>query len=134
MGHKIKIPKEMLMHIDFNNTINGGYSEAAVHQKREENGYEVTVSIPGIEADDLQLEIVGGKMSLFHLLPIFSHNEDQEEQWKTIRFISTILIPGDVNQDHISARYDDDARRLIINLPFNQQQDDSRRKVEIERW
>ena len=134
MGHKIKIPKEMLMHIDFNNTIHGGFSEPSVHQKREENGYEVVVKVPGIEVDDLQLEIANGKMSLYHLLPIFSQQEEKEEQWKTVRFISTIVIPNDVDQDNISARYDDEKRRLVMNLPFNHQQDDFRRKVEIERW
>jgi HSP20 family molecular chaperone IbpA len=134
MGHKIKIPKEMLMHIDFNNTINGGFSEATVLQTKEEHGYEVVVKIPGVEAEDLQLEIVNGKMSLFHLLPIFTHVEGDEEQWKTIRFISTIVIPAGVDQDNISARYDDDHRKLVMNLPFSHQQDDIRRKVEIERW
>lgn len=135
MGHKIKIPKEMLMHIDFNNTIHGGLSEPVVHQKREENGYEVIVKVPGIEVDDLQLEIANGKMSLYHLLPIFSQREeDDEEQWKTIRFISTLMIPGDVDQDNISARYDEAKRHLVMSLPFNHQQDDSRRKVDIERW
>lgn len=134
MGHKIKIPKEMLMHIDFNNTIHGGFSEPSVYQKKEENGYEVVVKVPGIEVDDLQLEIANGKMSLYHLLPIFSHEEEKEEQWKTIRFISTIVIPNDVDQDNISAHYDDTKRHLVMNLPFNHQQDDSRRKVEIERW
>jgi HSP20 family molecular chaperone IbpA len=134
MGHKIKIPKEMLMHIDFNNTIHGGFSEPIVNQTKEAHGYEVVVKVPGIEADDLQLEIVNGKMSLYHLLPIFLHEESLEEQWKTIRFISTIMIPSDVNQDNISARYDDDKRQLVMSLPFNHQQDDFRRKVEIERW
>ncbi len=134
MGHKIKIPKEMLMHIDFNNTIHGGVTEPVVHQKREEYGYEVTVKVPGIEVEDLQLEIANGKMSLFHLLPIFAEQEEQEEQWKTIRFISTLMIPGDVDQDNISARYDEAKRHLVMSLPFNQQQDDSRRKVDIVRW
>jgi HSP20 family molecular chaperone IbpA len=134
MEHKIKIPKEMLMHIDFNNTINGGLSEPVVHQKKEENGYEVVVKVPGIEVEDLQLEIANGKMSLYHLLPIFSHEESNEEQWKTIRFISTMVIPNDVDQDNISARYDETRRRLVMNLPFNHQHDDSRRKVDIERW
>jgi HSP20 family molecular chaperone IbpA len=134
MEHKIKIPKEMLMHIDFNNTINGGLTEPMVRQKREESGYEVVVKVPGVEADDLQLEIVNGKMSLYHLVPIFSQSDSDEEQWKTIRFISTMVIPNDVDQDNISARYDDAKRQLIMNLPFNHQQDDSRRKVDIERW
>jgi HSP20 family molecular chaperone IbpA len=134
MGHKIEIPKEMLMHIDFNNTIHGGISEPQVNQRREENGYEVTVRTPGIEVDDLQLEIADGKMSLYHLLPIFSQESTGDEEWKSIRFISTVLIPDDVDQDQISARYDEAGRHVVMNLPVSPQQDDIRRKVEIERW
>ena len=134
MEPKIKIPREMLMHIDFSNTINGGLTEPVIQQRKGDDGYEVTAKVPGVEVDDLQLEIANGKMSLYHLLPIFAQHESDEELWKTIRFISTIVIPNDVDQDNITARYDDDKRQLIMTLPFNHEQDDTRRKVDIERW
>lgn len=124
----------MLMHIDFTNTINGGTSEPAVHLEKGTDGYHVTVKAPGVESEDLQLEIVKNKMRLFHLLPIFSHREGDEEQWKTIRFISTLTIPDGVDSDNITARYDSERRELDLFLPFNHQQDDFRRKVDIERW
>jgi HSP20 family molecular chaperone IbpA len=131
MENKIKIPREMLMHIDFTNTINGGNSEPVVNLKKGTDGYQVTVKAPGIESEDLELEIVKNKMRLYHLLPIFGQNE---EQWKTIRFISTLSIPEGVDSDNITARYDADKRHLVLFLPFNHQQDDFRRKVDIERW
>jgi len=134
MESKIKIPREMLMHIDFTNSINGGMSEPVVRLKKGTDGYQVTVKAPGIESQDLELEIVKDKMRLYHLLPIFAQNEDSEEQWKTIRFISTLTIPDGVDADNITARYDESKRQLILFLPFNHQQDDFRRKVDIERW
>jgi HSP20 family molecular chaperone IbpA len=135
MESKIKIPREMLMHIDFSNTINGGLSEPIVHLEKGTDGYQVIVKSPGIESEDLQLEIVKDKMRLFHLLPIFSQEgSEEEEQWKTIRFISTLAIPDGVDADNITARYDIEKRHLVLFLPFNQQQNDFRRKVEIERW
>ena len=134
MESKIKIPNEMLMHIDFSNTINGGLSEPVVHLKKGTDGYQVTVKAPGIESEDLQLEIVKDKIRLFHLLPIFSQSEESEEQWKTMRFISTLTIPDGVDSDNITARYDAVKRHLVLFLPFNHQQDDFRRKVDIERW
>jgi len=135
MESKIKIPREMLMHIDFNNTINGGLSEPIVHLKKGTEGYQVTVKAPGIESEDLQLEIVKNNIRLFHLLPIFSQEESrEEEEWKTIRFISTLAIPDGVDADNITARYDSEKRHLVLFLPFNHQQNDFRRKVEIERW
>ena len=134
MESKIKIPREMLMHIDFTNSINGGMSEPVVHLKKGTDGYQVTVKAPGIESQDLELEIVKDKMRLYHLLPIFAQNEHSEEQWKTIRFISMLTIPDGVDADNITARYDSVKRHLVLFLPFNHQQDDFRRKVDIERW
>lgn len=134
MESKIKIPREMLMHIDFSNTINGGLSEPIVNLEKGTDGYEVIVKAPGIESEDLQLEIVKDKMRLYHLLPIFHQERESEEQWKTMRFISTLAIPDGVDVDNITARYDSEKRHLVLFLPFNHQQDDFRRKVDIERW
>lgn len=128
------------MNIDFINTVNGGMSEPSIKLDKGSDGFEVVVKIPGIEVEDLQLEVVKGKrnsnnLKLFHLLPIFSQeNLSDEEQWKTIRFINTFVIPDGVDIDNISARYDDDRRQLVLFLPFGDEQGDYHRKVDIERW
>jgi HSP20 family molecular chaperone IbpA len=140
MESKLKIPREMLMNIDFINTVNGGMSEPSIKLDKGSDGFEVVVKIPGIEVEDLQLEVVKGKrnsnnLKLFHLLPIFSQeNLPDEEQWKTIRFINTFVIPDGVDIDNISARYDDNRRQLVLFLPFGDEQGDYHRKVDIERW
>ena len=140
MESKLKIPREMLMTIDFINTVNGGMSEPSIKLDKGSDGFEVVVKIPGIEVEDLQLEVVKGKrnsnnLKLFHLLPIFSQeNLPDEEQWKTIRFINTFVIPDGVDIDNISARYDDSHRQLVLFLPFGDEQGDYHRKVDIERW
>jgi len=140
MESKLKIPREMLMNIDFINTVNGGMSEPAIQLERGSDGYEVVVKVPGIEVEDLQLEVVKGKknstnLKLYHLIPIFSqesHGED--EQWKTIRFINTFVIPEGVDIENISARYDDVMRHLVLSLPFGSEKGNYRRKVDISRW
>ena len=140
MESKLKIPQEMLMNIDFINTVNGGMSEPAIQLERGSDGFEVVVKVPGIEVEDLQLEVVKGKknstnLKLFHLLPIFSQESlSQDEQWKTIRFINTFVIPHGVDIDNISARYDDALRHLVLHLPFGNEQGEYRRKVDISRW
>lgn len=140
MESKLKIPREMLMNIDFINTVNGGMSEPAIQLERGSDGFEVVVKVPGIEADDLQLEVVKGKknttsLKLYHLLPIFSQETlTEEEQWKTIRFINTFVIPDGVDIENISARYDDELRHLVLHLPFGNEHGDYRRKVDISRW
>lgn len=128
------------MNIDFINTVNGGMSEPSIKLDKGSDGFEVVVKIPGIEVEDLQLEVVKGKrnsnnLKLFHLLPIFSQeNLPDDEQWKTIRFINTFVIPDGVDIDNISARYDDGRRQLVLFLPFGDEQGDYHRKVDIERW
>ena len=140
MESKLKIPREMLMNIDFINTVNGGMSEPAIHLERGSDGFEVVVKVPGIDVEDLQLEVVKGKknatnLKLYHLLPIFSQeSRDDEEQWKTIRFINTFVIPDGVDIENISARYDDVMRHLVLSLPFGSEKGNYRRKVDISRW
>ncbi|KAA6441617.1 Hsp20/alpha crystallin family protein [Dyadobacter flavalbus] len=140
MESKLKIPQEMLMNIDFINTINGGMSEPAIKLEKGSDGFEVVVKIPGIEVEDLQLEVVKGKkntnnLKLFHLLPIFSQeNISDEEQWKTVRFINTFVIPEGVDVENISAKYNDISRQLVLFLPYGNEQGDYHRKVDIERY
>ena len=140
MESKLKIPREMLMNIDFINTVNGGMSEPAIQLEKGSDGFEVVVKVPGIDVEDLQLEVVKGKknatnLKLYHLLPIFSQeSRDDEEQWKTIRFINTFVIPDGVDIENISARYDDVMRHLVLSLPFGSEKGNYRRKVDISRW
>jgi HSP20 family molecular chaperone IbpA len=140
MESKLKIPQEMLMNIDFINTINGGMSEPAIKLDRGSDGFEVVVKVPGIEVEDLQLEVVKGKknannLKLFHLLPIFSQESlSDEEQWRTVRFINTFVIPDGVDVEHITAKYDDNLRHLVLFLPYGSEQGDYHRKVDIQRW
>ena len=140
MESKLKIPRVMLMNIDFINTVNGGMSEPAIQLERGSDGFEVVVKVPGIDVEDLQLEVVKGKknatnLKLYHLLPIFSQESHaDEEQWKTIRFINTFVIPDGVDIENISARYDDVMRHLVLSLPFGSEKGNYRRKVDISRW
>jgi len=140
MESKLKIPREMLMNIDFINTVNGGMSEPAIQLEKGSDGFEVVVKVPGIDVEDLQLEVVKGKknatnLKLYHLLPIFSQeSQADEEQWKTIRFINTFVIPDGVDIENISARYDDVMRHLVLRLPYGSEKGTYRRKVDISRW
>ncbi len=134
MKNKLNIPQEMLMGIDFMNTANGGMSQPVMNIENKENGYEVTVKAPGIDPDDLQVEILKDKLMIYHLLPIFAKVEGEESEMRSIRFISKMQIPADVDVENISAHYDDEERYLKLELPVDQSQQDFHRKVQIERW
>ena len=124
----------MLMSIDFMNTANGGMSQPILNIENTENGYEVTVKAPGIDPDELQVEILKDKLMIYHLLPIFGKTEGETSEMRSIRFISKMQIPADVDVENISARYDEDSRHLSLDLPSDQTHQDFHRKVNIQRW
>ncbi len=137
MKHKINISHEMLMNIDFINTVNGGMSETFSNFFKIEEGIEVLVKIPGIMADDLQLEIIKGNegksyLRLFHLLPIFA-NKVNEAHWKSVRYLYNFIIPDRVDLNMIMATFNEDEKALIICLPFGRFQSGLRQIVEISR-
>ena len=134
MKKKLNLPQEMLMSIDFMNTANGGMSQPIMNIETIEGGYEVMVKAPGIEPDELQVEILKDKLMIYHLLPIFGKAEGDTSEMRSIRFISKMQIPADVDVEGISARYDDDKRYLTLELPTDQSHQDFHRKVQIERW
>lgn len=134
MKKKLNIPQEMLMSIDFMNTTNGGMSQPILNIENRDNGYEVSVKAPGIDPDELQVEILKDKLMIYHLLPIFGKTEGETSEMRSIRFISKMQIPADVDVESISARYDEDRRHLTLDLPSDQTQQDFHRKVNIERW
>jgi HSP20 family molecular chaperone IbpA len=134
MKKKLSIPKEILMNVDFLNTIHGGMSEPSVEINSREDSYEVTVKAPGIGPDDLEIEIRKDKLLIYHLLPLFAKTVDENEKdLHSIRFISKMVIPSDVDIDGITARYDESNKSLMLYLPYNDVHD-ILRKVEIERW
>jgi len=134
MKNKLNIPQEMLMSIDFMNTTNGGMSQPILNIENTDNGYEVTVKAPGIDPDELQVEILKDKLMIYHLLPIFGKTEGESGEMRSIRFISKMQLPADVDVENISARYDEDRRCLSLDLPSDQTQQGFHRKVNIERW
>lgn len=134
MKKKLNLPQEMLMSIDFMNTTNGGMSQPILNIENRDHGYEVTVKAPGIDPDELQVEILKDKLMIYHLLPIFGKTESETSEMRSIRFISKMQLPADVDVESISARYDEDRRCLTLDLPSDQTQQGFHRKVNIERW
>jgi HSP20 family molecular chaperone IbpA len=134
MKTKLNIPQEVLMNTDFMNTVNGGMSEPVMKIENREDGYELMIKAPGIGPEELQVEIVKDRLMVYHLLPIFARVKGEESEVRSIRFLSRMVIPSDVDLESISARYDEDRRHLILHLPFNHLHQDFHRKVDIERW
>lgn len=134
MKNKIKIPKELLVTIDVNNTINGGVSQLGFDVENQKEGYQIRVNAPGVDADGLQVEIVKNRIFVFHTLPVFGARVEDEEELFSPRVLAKMTVPSDVDVENISARYDDDEHSLLVFMPYNHLHDDFRKSVEIDRW
>ncbi|OZI08295.1 hypothetical protein BWI93_09820 [Siphonobacter sp. BAB-5385] len=118
MKPQISVPKEILANIDFANTLNGGRTESLVWVNRGEAGYEVFVKMPGVDPDDLQVDIENGHLWLYTLHPVLKVNEEEEVESFLPYTVGDLLIPSDVDVEHISARYRNGRWRVF--LPFSE--------------
>lgn len=134
MKSKIKIPKELLVTIDVNNTLNGGVSQLGFDVENQKDGYQLVVNAPGVDADGLQVEIVKNRIFIFHSVPVFGARLEDEEELFSPRVLAKMTVPSDVDVDAISARYDDEGHNLLVFLPYNHLHDGFRKSVEIDRW
>lgn len=128
MRPTLKIPQEILATVDFWNTLQGGRSESTVQVTRSLEGYEALVRIPGVGADDLQVEVIKDRVWLYHLIPLFK--TDSDERLFSPNTISNLVLPRDVNAEAISARYEGDRWRVF--MPFNPEVRNFRKHVDIE--
>lgn len=134
MKNKIKIPKELLMTIDVNNTLNGGASQPELSIERKKEGYELIVSAPGVDADQLEVEIVKNKLLVYYSLPVFKQRFEEEESFQSPRILANVGLPHDVDPETVSARYDQWESNLVVVMPYNHLHDGFRRKIDVERW
>jgi HSP20 family molecular chaperone IbpA len=103
MKSNIKIPKEILATIDFNNTIMGGSVEPAVKINEGKEAFEIFVKVPSLAPESLKVDIVDNKLWLYNLQPVLSKNDTVGFMPKTI---SSLFLPENINRELISAKYE----------------------------
>lgn len=133
MKSKIKIPAEVLMNIDFFNTVNGGMSEPSVKIENVNDGYQVSLKTPGIATDDLQVEVIDNRLVVYHLIPIYRNRPDEETEMKSIRLLNNHTIPNHVDIESVSAEYDDNKKAIKIFFPNKPEHNNLRRVVDIKK-
>jgi HSP20 family molecular chaperone IbpA len=117
-----KTKKENKMRIDRNmtrglaqsamvmNTLGGGMSLPVSKVKKTEDQYLYSLSIPGVDADFLSIEINNNNLLIF---------QNMDFGGVVIPYmIQRVHIPSDVEFDQISAEYDDG--RLLVVMPINE--------------
>ncbi len=132
MKNQIHIPKEVLMNIDFINTVNGGMTASLIDLDRNTNDLTVKIKTPGIHPDDLNVEIVKNRLTVSHLIPIFG-DADTEEGQAALHYLSTMQIPSEIDTERIVAWYEEASSQLFIRFPFSGEDSLQNRKIDIER-
>lgn len=106
------------------NTLGGGMSLPVSKIKKEEAQYVYNLSIPGVDADALSIEINNNNLLIFQNM-VFNG--------VTVPYmIQRVLIPSEVEFDQISAEYE--AGQLFVTMPINELASGGyHRQVDIEK-
>ena len=125
MNTNIEIPKELLAEIDFQNTISGGMTDSAVKAWASKEGYKMMIHAPGVNQDDISIEIRDKRFMVFYMLDVLEKTEQMPY------FLVNIPLSPDVDINNITARYEDNGR-IYITAPFNDWAKGQRREIELE--
>jgi len=129
MNPIIQIPQQILASIDLLNTLGGGRSQSTLNVSKQPEGYEVLVRLPGVEADDLHVDVTDGRLWLYQLRPVLAREEADAETFLP-DLVGNLILPNDVDLQNISARYGEGQWRVF--LPFNNMTKGFQKHVEIE--
>ncbi len=127
MKNTIKIAKEILATIDFNNTVMGGAVEPNVKINEGKEAFEILVKVPSLSPEKLKVDIVDNKLWLYNLQPVLTNNEMVGFMPKTI---GSLFLPENVNREQISAKYEYGGWR--ITLPIDSEAKGYNKHIDIE--
>ena len=125
MNTNIEIPKELLAEIDFQNTISGGMTDSAIKAWASKEGYKMMIHAPGVNQDDIRIEIKDKRFMVFYMLDVLEKTEQMPY------FLVNIPLSPDVDINNITARYENNGR-IYITAPFNDWAKGQRREIELE--
>lgn len=124
MRMKKEIPTEILQTINALNTVNGGVSEPTLILKQLEDHRAVWLRVPGIDLDNIQVEVRNNVLSIFHFF--VSHTGDHTVE--TPRFLYNKQIPYFIDQENIAAHVEENFLKVV--LPFNKLAEGYSRRIE----
>ena len=125
---------------DFLNTIpslwNEGYNGiniAPVNIYEAADGFQLEVSVPGINKEDLKVNVDKGLLSISYEKKEENKQEDQKSvrrEFSTRSFKRTFTVGEQVNVDNIQAKYENGVLKLY--LPKKDQVKDNPKHVEVQ--
>ena len=107
------------------NVLDGGRVLPLLSINKEIDKYIYSIELPGVNPDDIIVEISNGALLLFHQMWF---KEDVEIPY----LVNRMMIPQDVNIDGISAEFRNG--KLQIILPVDELSQGYHRNVEISKY
>jgi HSP20 family molecular chaperone IbpA len=112
-----------LAHIaELASVMSGGVSMPRVNWVREEDRYKLLILVPGVDSQNLSLEVIN------HHLMVFQNHRTFRLQ--VPHLIHRIRVPFDVEVHDIHANLK--KGQLIVSLPFNEMAGGYQRRIEID--
>lgn len=116
--------KNLAQTADIVNTINGGMSQASMMLEKSEHEWTVKVKVPGVDADDMRIEVKDDQMYIFQIL-----GDNNASKLKLPYLLTTFKISSRINYDEILAEYENG--EIYIHLPIDEMGDNYEREIEI---
>ncbi len=111
---------------DILNTINGGMSQTTIKINALENEWLIKVRIPGVDLDNLRLEVLDNHLYIHQMMEI-----DNDSTEKAPYVVAMIPLVKQINVDAISAIFEDGW--TLIKLPFDEMVNGYERQIKITR-
>lgn len=104
---------DLITSIDVLNTVNGGVSEPEMNLVHFEEYREIHLKVPGINLDDVRVEVNNNNLSIFYFINMVSNYK----MVQLPRFVYNRNVPYYIDISKIKARVEND--ELVVYLPFN---------------
>jgi HSP20 family molecular chaperone IbpA len=104
---------DLITSIDVLNTVNGGVSEPQLELAHYEDYREIHLKIPGINMEDIHIEIHNNNLSMFYVVNIICN----DRLIQLPRFVYNRNVPYYIDISKIKARLQNES--LVVRLPFN---------------
>jgi HSP20 family molecular chaperone IbpA len=114
MDTKLNLPQELITGIDVVNTLSGGTSEPDTLKEKFPTYHRITVKVPGINAENIKIEINNNELMIYYFISIQSQGKDL----KYPRMVYKRPIPYYVDITNIAATEENNA--MIVHMPFNE--------------
>ena len=115
--------RNLITSVDVMNTLNGGRTESVVKLAQFTNSREVRVRVPGIDPENIEVEISDNRVVIFYMMNIESAGKEVAIPYSVYNkqqpyFIDVSKIVAQVEEDE-----------LVVTLPYNQLANGYHRRV-----